>query len=324
MSRSIRFPLAALALLLLAGCGAEATFDRANVSAPAMKGGTEESYEMDAAGLSNALTIQMPIDEMVAGQEGRPTDPAPTADSARPAAAKPKIIYTADLTVVVENFEGVEQAIPALVDKFGGYVAASDVDRSMGDRLRGTWTVRIPVASYDAFLAGAGGLGVVEEKGETARDVTAEFVDTEARLAGRRALETRLLELLAERPGELKDVLELERELARVREEIETAEGRLRYLSNQTAYSTITLQVREERDYVPPRRPGFGERIASTWDASLEALASFGRGLVLFLVAVAPFAVVIGLPIVLLFWLLIRRLRRVRTRRQPEARAEAE
>ncbi|MFH5805180.1 DUF4349 domain-containing protein [Alienimonas sp. DA493] len=307
MSRSPRLLLTASLLSLLpavAGCGVEADSERfaeskvGSLNVPSGAEAPSEAWADEAAA--------------IAGQRGETqsgaTDPA--ADDARPAGVQPKIIYTADLTVVVDDFAAAETAIPALVEKFGGYIAGSNVDRSVGDRLRGTWTVRVPVANYNAFLSGAGGLGVVEERDESARDVTAEFVDVEARLAGRRALETRLLELLAERPGELKDVLEIERELARVREEIETAEGRLRYLSNQTAFSTITLNVREERDYVPPREPGFGERIATTWDNSLAALASFGRGLVLFVVAVAPFALVLGLPLVLLIWAIARRVRR--------------
>ena len=321
MFRSLRLALAACCLLGLAGCGAEEqnaayfveTSEAPIASAPSggdagigLTGGVDERY--------GAVTIQQrPV-------EGRPADDAPADDApadgaARPQNVKPRIVYTADLTVVVEDFAAAETALPKLIEQHGGYIARSDVDRSVGDRLRGTWTVRIPVANYSAFLAGAGGLGVVEEKDETAKDVTAEFVDVEARLAGRRALETRLLELLAERPGKLTDVLELERELARVREEIETAEGRLRYLSNQTAFSTITLRVREERDYVPPTRPGFGERIAATWDNSLAALASFGRGLVLFAVAVAPFALTIGLPLALILWLIVRRVRRRRATR---------
>jgi len=306
-----RLPLAAVSLLLLGllGCGSESSSEYFRDSSEESADYAAEAPASVVEGVDDfqTLTIPLPFEE-----DGRPSDPAPTRDSARPEGVKPKIIYTADLRVVVDDFAKAETAVPKLVEKFGGYVASSDVDRSMGDRLRGTWTVRIPAEKYNDFLAGAGGLGVVEDKSENARDVTAEFVDVQARLTGRRALETRLLELLAERPGELKDVLDLERELARVREEIETAEGRLRYLSNQTAFSTVTLNLREERDYEPPRAPGFGERIATTWENSLEALASFGRGLVLFAVAVAPFALTIGLPIALILWWLIRRVRRRR------------
>ncbi|MEM9703591.1 MAG: DUF4349 domain-containing protein [Planctomycetota bacterium] len=312
-NRPWRLSLGALALLALIGCGVESAssekFSDVNGylgDGEEMRGGVEGSFEGIDASRFGAVDAAE-----AAAQPGEETlnDSSPTNNVDRPA-AKPKIIYTADLTVVVDDFAAAEMAIPKLIEEFGGYIAQSNVDRSSGFRLRGTWTVRIPVSSYEAFLAGADGLGVVEERDETAKDVTAEFVDTEARLAGRRALETRLLELLAERPGELKDVLDLERELARVREEIETAEGRLRYLSNQVSFSTVTLNVREERDYEPPKAPTFGSRIATTWDNSLEALASFGRGLVLFAVAVAPFAVIFGLPIVLFFWWLIRRLRR--------------
>ena len=241
-----------------------------------------------------------------------PTDPAPNGD-ARPAGVKPKIIYTADLEVVVEDFAVAETALPKLADELGGYLASANVDRSSGRRLRGVWVVRIPVENYDAFLAGAGGLGVLEERDETARDVTAEFVDTESRLANRRKLEERLLELLAERPGELKDVLELERELARVRGEIETAEGRLRYLSNQTAYSTVTVRVREERNYVPPARPAFGARLADAFADGWEGVLSLARGTTLAAARATPFLVLFGLPAAFVLWLLVRRRRRTKS-----------
>ena len=288
---NVALPLLAAAAVL-AGCGADA--DGVFVSRASL------SEVSDAPAAARVLTLQMPI---VEGGDATPTD------AGRPEGVKPKIIYTATLRIVTENLSDAEAALPGLVERFGGYVARADVDRSSGRFPRGSWTVRVPVANYDAFLAGADGLGVVEEKDETATDVTAEFVDVEARLASRRKLETRLLELLEDRAAELKDVLETERELARVREEIETAEGRLRYLSNQTAFSTVTLNVRQEREYVPPAEPTFGGKIAATWDRSLTNLAAFARGLVLFAVAAAPFVVVFLLPPAALVWVLIRRRR---------------
>ena len=288
-------------LALLAGCGEEQASRAMLASAP---GERYFSAEAKSAGPEPTLTIQRP------DPEGAPTDPRPEdAGDARPEGVAPKIIYTADLSVVVENFAAAEAALPKLADDFGGYLASANVDRSVGDRLRGTWVVRIPVERYDAFLAGAGGLGTLERQEQTARDVTAEFVDVQSRLTNRRKLEERLLELLAERPGALKDVLELERELARVREEIETAEGRLRYLSNQTAYSTVTVRVREERNYVPPARPAFGGRLANAFADGWEGVASLARGTTLAAAWAAPFCLTVVLPVALIAWWVLRRRR---------------
>ena len=283
-----------MTVAMLAGCGGE-TYD-ASVASRAPTSGVPAAAEVGIA-LSEA-----PADGPI----------EPPAGTGRPAGAAPKIIYTADLAVVVENFAAAEAAVPALAEKFGGYLASANVDRSSGRRLRGVWVVRVPVDNYAAFLAGAGGLGVLEERDETARDVTAEFVDVESRLAGRQALETRLLQLLAERPGELKDVLELERELARVREEVETAEGRLRYLSNQTAYSTVTVRVREERNYVPPARPAFGGRLLDALADGWEGVLALARGVLLALARALPALVLLGMPAALLAWLLVRRRRKHR------------
>ncbi|HWE41226.1 MAG TPA: DUF4349 domain-containing protein, partial [Gemmatimonadaceae bacterium] len=85
----------------------------------------------------------------------------------------------------------------------------------------------------------------VETVNVTAEDVGEEFVDVTARMGNARRLEARLVELLATRTGKLEDVLQVERELARVREEIERYEGRIRYLRAQTAMSTMTVNVHE-------------------------------------------------------------------------------
>jgi hypothetical protein len=88
-------------------------------------------------------------------------------------------------------------------------------------------------------------IGKVETVNSTAQDVGEEFVDVTARVNNSRRLEERLISLLANRTGKLDEVLRVERELARVREEIERYEGRLRYLSARVAMSTLTITVHE-------------------------------------------------------------------------------
>ncbi len=103
-------------------------------------------------------------------------------------------------------------------------------------------------------------LGQVTKIAEATDDVTEEYIDVEARLANSKRLEERIVELLEERSGKLADILEIERELARVRETIERIEGQLRYLSNQTSLATITIELREQKDYVPPEPISFASQ----------------------------------------------------------------
>ncbi len=98
---------------------------------------------------------------------------------------------------------------------------------------------------FDEGLNGLTPLGKLESVNVLAEDVGEEFTDVTARMQNSRRLESRLIDLLARGTGKLKDVLDVEQELARVREEIERSEGRLRYLRSHAALSTLTIAVHE-------------------------------------------------------------------------------
>ena len=185
------------------------------------------------------------------------------------ASGKRKIIYTASMEVVVEQFDGVESKLNELVKKYGGFVASANLGRMSGERRSGSWTIRIPVKNYQEFLSATGDIGVPASRNEKASDVTEEFVDIEARIKNKKRLEARVLELLDRPEDKIQHVIEVEKELARVREEIERMEGRMRYLADKTSLTTITITIREERDYVPEQAPTFTSRIGNAWSASL-------------------------------------------------------
>ena len=146
----------------------------------------------------------------------------------------------------------------------------------------------MPVAGYQAFLAALSKLGVPENVEQTAVDVSEEFVDLNARIANSRRLETRIVQLLDDKSGKIKDVIEVERELARVRGQVEQMEGRLRFLTDRTALSTVTITVREEHDYVPPEAPTFVSRITTALDDSWQGLLSFGKNAIVAVVFALP------------------------------------
>jgi hypothetical protein len=162
------------------------------------------------------------------------------------------------------------------------------------------------VDRFESFLDAVSELGVPESRGQTAQDVTEEYVDLEARIANKKRLEQRILQLLEDSHGKIKEVLEVERELARVRGEVERMEGRLRYLTNRTELTTVTILAREQRDYVPPEAPTFLFQIRWAWTSSLLALKNFGKGLTLAVVFVFPWLLVILVVVAPLCWCLRR------------------
>jgi hypothetical protein len=225
---------------------------------------------------------------------------------AAPAIAR-KIIYEAGINLVVEDIAKTETEIDRLLKEFDGYISEANVDRTQGEQLTGQWRVRVPVANFDPFLDELSELGVAESRRQTAQDVTEEFVDLEAQISNKKRLEERIVELLKDKSGAIKDVIEVERELGRVRGEIEQMEGRLRYLGNRTELTTITITAREERDYVPPAAPTFVNRITSAWWESLSALRTFGEQLVVAVVYLFPWFVLLCVLIVPAYWYVSKR-----------------
>src|SRR5690606_36050464 len=114
-----------------------------------------------------------------------------------------------------------------------------------------------------------------------------------------------------EKAGEVKDLLAVEKELSRVRGEIEQMEGRLKFLTNRTAYSTVTIDAHEEKDYVPPRAPTFADRAGRTWGDSIESLVDFGQNATLAGIALTPWLPVLAVAAFPIVWF-TRRFRRRR------------
>jgi type II secretory pathway pseudopilin PulG/uncharacterized coiled-coil protein SlyX len=219
-----------------------------------------------------------------------------------------KIIYDAEVTLVVEDFAALETRIAGLVKEFGGYVADASVDRRQGDQISGRWRVRIPVDQFDSFVEAVSKLGVAESRSQTAQDVTEEYVDLEARIGNKKQLEARIVKLLEDSTGQIKDVIEVERELARIRGEVEQMEGRLRYLTNRAELTTVTVMAREERDYVPPEAPTFTARVHQAWGGSLLSLRVFGERVAVAAVAAFPWVVVACVLLAPTIWYVRRRI----------------
>src|SRR3954462_2300280 len=152
---------------------------------------------------------------------------------------------TAEAFIEVEKLAPAVLRIRQLAAQVGGYIASSSMSGGHDQIRQATLEVKLPSPRYDEAVSSLSGVGKVETVNSNAEDVGEEFVDVTARVTNSRRLEERLLSLLSNRTGKLDEVLRVERELARVREEIERYEGRLRYLSSRVAMSTLTITVHE-------------------------------------------------------------------------------
>ena len=167
-------------------------------------------------------------------------------------AAQRKVISTADITLKVEEVEPAINRVKAVVDGVGGYVEQLSTFGGT-ERVRANLTLRVPQARFDSAVSSIEQLGVVESRRLGSEDVSAEFIDLEARLKSSLREEESLLRLL-ERAGQVGEILAIERELFRVRADIERVQGQLNFLEQRVDLATIYLNLLplDDRIATPP------------------------------------------------------------------------
>ncbi|MEZ5003624.1 MAG: DUF4349 domain-containing protein [Chitinophagales bacterium] len=176
-----------------------------------------------------------------------------------------KLIKEGWVEFETKSIETTGQKLIALVEQYKGYVASDNVYKSTG-RTTNTVTIRIPAETFDQVLEAAiQDVKKIDNKQINVRDVTEEFVDIEARLKTKRALETRYSELLQQAKS-VSEILEIESELGSLRADIESIEGRLKYLQNQVSFSTLHLTFYETYASDIAFNRKFKEGFQNGWD----------------------------------------------------------
>ncbi len=213
-----------------------------------------------------------------------------------------KIIRNADLTLEANSPEEAQQKISAIAESKKGFViestqSGSDVKTTTRDTV--TMTIRIPAEQFNAALdeiRQTSNRVIVETvKGE---DVTEEFIDIEARLKTKKALEAQFLEIM-KRANSVEDALNVQRELANVRGEVEQIEGRKRFLANQSSLSTIKITLQSPTAF-SANSSGFFYQLKESIGSGFDAALSFILGFITFLIALLPFLLLVVLPICLI------------------------
>lgn len=172
--------------------------------------------------------------------------PASPAAAETPAPDTRKLIRNAQLELEVKSFQAAMDQISALTKAAGGYVDTSNSQKGGNGKLQGTVVVKVLPQNLDGFLLKLRDLGQIANQSVSTEDVTKDYYDTQARLENSRKMEIQLQELLKRNNGKVSELLQVERELGRVRGEIEQMQGSLKLYDFQVQYATVTIQMREK------------------------------------------------------------------------------
>jgi anti-sigma factor RsiW len=168
------------------------------------------------------------------------------AETPAPEVANHKLIRNATIELEIVNFDDAVQKITALAKEERGYVATTDSQKQANGKLRGAVLVKVLPENLDHFLQKIRGLGELKNQTLGTEDVTKAYFDTDARLKNARVMEQRLIDMLNTKTGKVSDLLQVEKELARVREEIEKMQGELKYWDSRVQFATVTISLAEK------------------------------------------------------------------------------
>ena len=230
------------------------------------------------------------------------TVPLADADGSRAAgeAFNRKIIRNAEMAIEVEEPAPAQQRISSIAESNGGFIVTSEIRQSGGSMSTVTITMRVPADKFGAAVEAirTGGGTVTREK-ITGQDVTEEYIDLEARIRTKVALEQQFLEIM-KRANTVSDALEVQTQIANVRTEIERLEGRKRFLENQSSLSTITVTISSPSPVVRTESSSFMSSIKRAFGDAIDIGSGIINGFIRFVGVSLPVFVLIILPILVI------------------------
>jgi glucan-binding YG repeat protein len=299
MKKWVRMITLILLILFLAACSSNSKSEEVKMSSD------------NSAGVDSGQAEQVEKSEVSFDNNAKQDEVSPTEIEV----PNQMVIYQADLQLRVKKFEQTLQTIEEHVVKYGGYISESNVSKDGVEQVSGSITVRIPQKNFQAFLRDAEGQAAeVLQRNITGTDVTEEYVDLESRLKSKRVVEERLTSFM-ESAQKTEDLLKISADLAAVQEEIETIQGRIKYLENQTTLSTIHISLYENKVIVP----NLDDEDLNTWDKtkkqfmkSTNMLLAAISGLIIFLLGNLPILLILAVVAVLIYLYIKKGLKRNR------------
>jgi Domain of unknown function (DUF4349)/Putative zinc-finger len=195
---------------------------------------TESSGEVERTIVTGS---NIPVAEEAGPQPG---------ETRAPEVANRKLIRNATIELEIISFDDAVQKITAFAKEERDYVATTSSEKQANGKLRGQVVVKVLPENMDRFLQKVRGLGELKNQTLGTEDVTKAYFDTDARLKNARVMEQRLIEMLKTKTGKVSDLLQVEKELGRVREDIEKMQGELKYWDSQVQFATVTISLAEK------------------------------------------------------------------------------
>ncbi|MDQ3472183.1 MAG: DUF4349 domain-containing protein [Acidobacteriota bacterium] len=303
--KSLKLLFLVLPLLLVAGCVREPSTRRAEViNNSSADSKTNEFFDKEEQVAESQRPMMQQVSLKQADQSQSMTE-----------AINRKILRNAELTLEMTDPGAAQRKITSIAESLGGFVVTSESKQrqtreSSQQELEVNVVVRVPALQFDSALdqVRAQGDRVIQEK-TTGQDVTEEFIDLEARIKTQKALELQFLEIMKQ-ANKVADALEVQRQIAEVRTEIEKLEGRRRFLENRASLSTITVNVQTPSAIVVSTW-GFGKNIRVAVADSVSVATEIVLFLIRFVIVMVPIFVLIIIPGLLLARYILRRAKRM-------------
>jgi hypothetical protein len=214
-------------------------------------------------------------------------DSAAVAVSAPSPQTQTKIIKTADLSFQTPDLNASYESLKTGISKYKAIVQ-NDESGKNDESVYRNLTIRIPSQHFDAFISDIGkGVKHFDRKEISQQDVTEEYVDTESRMKSKKKLEERYLQLLA-KASKVSEMLEIEKKLAEIREEIEAKEGQLKYMQNRVSMSTVNIQMYTYNASESGVTVSFGSKIWNSIKEGFNGLSNF----MLSIISIWPFILI--------------------------------
>jgi len=162
------------------------------------------------------------------------------------ALANRKLIRNATVELEVAKFDEAVQKITGFANEDRGYVATTSSEKQENGKLKGQIVVKVLPENLDRSLQKLRGLGELKNQTLGTEDITKAYFDTDARLKNARVMEQRLVDMLKKKSDDINDLLQVEKELGRVREQIEQMQGELKFWDSQVQFATVTISLAEK------------------------------------------------------------------------------
>lgn len=289
--------LCGIMLLSLTACGAKASNDMAYDSmeyfGTSNSGGAWDSgLSFDSVTMESAPQYEMKGDYGMADSivESPKLEASATGNSVVAETTARKVIKTANLNLQTLDFDEFEAALNAKIAESGAYLQFADVSGTdyYGGRKSANYTIRVPEANLNFFLAGVEGIATVTNKTVGEEDVTLSYTDTETHIKTLEIEQERLLELL-EKADDLEYIIRLEQRLSEVRYSIESYKSRLRNYDDKITYSTVKIYVYEVTRVQEKAPETLWERISNGWADTMYDISDGAQDFLVWFIINLPY-----------------------------------